>query len=195
MLLLLSPFFERHRVVLNKGTDGCVESTFVIPQDGCVTKYGISFDLLTLSLSVCLSDPQVDHLGEPEGRLVAVADITPRPQAAAPGPDQPRDDDDEGFCDANSGDKVEAAAAVETSNPSGEGNGEGSAKSKGGARSKKVSFGQHVREIPFSPARNSNTKRHKRKSGSGPSGDDTKRKTTKADKKSKTKRAQNSLFC
>ena len=40
MLLLLSPFFERHRVVLNKGTDGCVESTFVIPQDGYVTKYG-----------------------------------------------------------------------------------------------------------------------------------------------------------
>ena len=41
MLLLLSPFFERHRVVLNKGTDGCMESTFVIPQDGYVTKYGI----------------------------------------------------------------------------------------------------------------------------------------------------------
>ena len=37
---LFSPFFGRHRVVLNKGTDGCVESTFVIPQDGYVTKYG-----------------------------------------------------------------------------------------------------------------------------------------------------------
>ena len=37
---LFSPFFGRHTVVLNKGTDGCVESTFVIPQDGYVTKYG-----------------------------------------------------------------------------------------------------------------------------------------------------------
>ena len=40
MLLFFSPFFGRHRVVLNKGTDGCMESTFVIPQDGYVTKYG-----------------------------------------------------------------------------------------------------------------------------------------------------------
>ena len=38
---LFSPFFGRHTVVLNKGTDGCVESTFVIPQDGYVTKYGM----------------------------------------------------------------------------------------------------------------------------------------------------------
>ena len=37
---LFSPFFGRHREVLNKGTDGCVESTFVIAQDGYVTKYG-----------------------------------------------------------------------------------------------------------------------------------------------------------
>ena len=43
MLLFFSPFFGRHRVVLNKGTDGCVESTFVIPQDGYVTKYGKLF--------------------------------------------------------------------------------------------------------------------------------------------------------
>ena len=37
---LFSSFLGRHRVVLNKGTDGCMESTFVIPQDGYVTKYG-----------------------------------------------------------------------------------------------------------------------------------------------------------
>ena len=37
---LFFSFLGRHRVVLNKGTDGCVESTFVIPQDGYVTKYG-----------------------------------------------------------------------------------------------------------------------------------------------------------
>ena len=43
MLLFFPPFFGRHRVVLNKGTDGCVESTFVIPQDGYVTKYGSTF--------------------------------------------------------------------------------------------------------------------------------------------------------
>ena len=38
---LFFSFLGRHRVVLNKGTDGCMESTFVIPQDGYVTKYGI----------------------------------------------------------------------------------------------------------------------------------------------------------
>ena len=43
MLLLFSPFFGRHREVLNKDTDGCVESRFVIPQDGYVTKYGTFF--------------------------------------------------------------------------------------------------------------------------------------------------------
>ena len=37
---LFFSFLGRHRVVLNKGTDGCMESTFVIPQDGYVTKYG-----------------------------------------------------------------------------------------------------------------------------------------------------------
>ena len=40
---LFFSFLGRHRVVLNKGTDGCMESTFVIPQDGYVTKYGTSF--------------------------------------------------------------------------------------------------------------------------------------------------------
>ena len=37
---LFFSFLGGHRVVLNKGTDGCMESTFVIPQDGYVTKYG-----------------------------------------------------------------------------------------------------------------------------------------------------------
>ena len=40
---LFFSFLGRHRVVLNKGTDGCMESTFLIPQDGYVTKYGIRF--------------------------------------------------------------------------------------------------------------------------------------------------------
>ena len=42
---LFFSFLGRHRVVLNKGTDGCMESTFVIPQDGYVTKYGIFQEL------------------------------------------------------------------------------------------------------------------------------------------------------
>ena len=37
---LFFSFLGRHRVVLNKGTDGCMESTFVISQNGYVTKYG-----------------------------------------------------------------------------------------------------------------------------------------------------------
>ena len=52
-LLFFSPFFGRHRVVLNKDTDGCVESTFAIPQDGYVTKHGnfIILEHLLLFLS------------------------------------------------------------------------------------------------------------------------------------------------
>ena len=45
---LFFSFLGRHRVVLNKGTDGCVESTFVIPQGGCVTKYGTLFDRIKI---------------------------------------------------------------------------------------------------------------------------------------------------
>ena len=74
MPLLLSPFFERHRVVLSKGTDGCVESTFVIPQDGYVTKYGSQFgqiywqfsdDIIDLFGGTYLKGNKFQHLHNP----------------------------------------------------------------------------------------------------------------------------------
>ena len=51
---LFFSFLGRHRVVLNKGTDGCMESTFVIPQDGYVTKYGIFTPISSAKFAIML---------------------------------------------------------------------------------------------------------------------------------------------